>query len=257
VKQAKSLTREQLYELVWRSPVTNVAKDMGISDVALAKRCRREEVPLPPRGYWAKMAAGQTPLKSPLGPKPAIVRAPPKAKPSVVVTSEPPPTAPKPEGRRAERIKSRLGRDDHLETFWCKIDRYQREYRFGVNWHPHKYNRESWRENDCLIVFATIRSKTRRPYSKVELRVIPADFPRQQINHDLKSIGGAWTERQKKGSLICSAHVPADAFHGICEAMGRNDFVELVVEVRNLQRGHGSISGIDFDPEPADLPEDE
>jgi hypothetical protein len=46
-----TLPRTQLYELVWSTPVTEVAKEFGISDVALAKRCRALRIPLPPRGY--------------------------------------------------------------------------------------------------------------------------------------------------------------------------------------------------------------
>jgi hypothetical protein len=34
------------------------AKHYGISDVGLAKACRRMGVPRPPVGYWAKRAAG-------------------------------------------------------------------------------------------------------------------------------------------------------------------------------------------------------
>lgn len=48
---SRELTREQLYELVWSAPVSKVAKDLAISGVALAKRCGREGVPVPPRGY--------------------------------------------------------------------------------------------------------------------------------------------------------------------------------------------------------------
>src|SRR6266513_2424706 len=35
------------------------AKRYGISDVALRKICHKLAVPLPPLGYWAKVAAGQ------------------------------------------------------------------------------------------------------------------------------------------------------------------------------------------------------
>jgi hypothetical protein len=45
-----TLTRQQLHDLVWSKPVRDVAKDFGMSDVALAKRCRAVNVPLPPRG---------------------------------------------------------------------------------------------------------------------------------------------------------------------------------------------------------------
>ncbi len=50
--------RKKLYEEVWKEPVSVVAKRYGISDTALAKACRRLTVPLPPRGYWAKVRAG-------------------------------------------------------------------------------------------------------------------------------------------------------------------------------------------------------
>ncbi len=46
--------RFQLYEQVWQEPVSKLARAYGISDVALAKVCRRLKVPLPGRGYWAK-----------------------------------------------------------------------------------------------------------------------------------------------------------------------------------------------------------
>ena len=34
-------TREALYELVWAKPMPTVAAELNISDVALAKRCRK------------------------------------------------------------------------------------------------------------------------------------------------------------------------------------------------------------------------
>ena len=39
---------------------------MGISDVAFAKRCKKLNIPRPPRGYWAKIAVGRKPAKKPL-----------------------------------------------------------------------------------------------------------------------------------------------------------------------------------------------
>ena len=63
-----TLPRSKLYELVWKTPVTELAKQFGISDVALAKRCRAINIPLPPRGYWARIAAGQKPRRPPLPP---------------------------------------------------------------------------------------------------------------------------------------------------------------------------------------------
>jgi hypothetical protein len=51
--------RTKLYEEVWAEAVTKVAARYGISDVALRKICRKLAVPLPPLGYWAKVAAGK------------------------------------------------------------------------------------------------------------------------------------------------------------------------------------------------------
>lgn len=46
------LSRNQLYERVWEKPLRDVAKELGLSDVGLAKLCRRREIPIPHQGYW-------------------------------------------------------------------------------------------------------------------------------------------------------------------------------------------------------------
>jgi len=46
-----------------------LAKQFGISDVALAKTCRRAEIPVPRRGYWAKSQAGKKVTRIPLPPR--------------------------------------------------------------------------------------------------------------------------------------------------------------------------------------------
>lgn len=61
-----SVTREDLYILVWKMPTTQVAKILGVSDVAVAKRCKKLNVPKPPRGYWAKVQSGLSPEIPPL-----------------------------------------------------------------------------------------------------------------------------------------------------------------------------------------------
>jgi hypothetical protein len=58
-----TVSREDLYELVWSKPMRELARDFGISDVALAKRCRRLAIPVPGRGYWARVDAGQQPYR--------------------------------------------------------------------------------------------------------------------------------------------------------------------------------------------------
>ncbi|HEY0980623.1 MAG TPA: hypothetical protein VGE80_00755, partial [Schlesneria sp.] len=60
------VTRKELYDQVWSEPMLHVAKRYGISDVGLAKICRKQKIPCPPRGHWAKKAAGQSPIQIPL-----------------------------------------------------------------------------------------------------------------------------------------------------------------------------------------------
>jgi hypothetical protein len=46
--------------------MARLAEQYGISDNGLAKICRREDIPYPARGYWAKYAVGKAPERSPL-----------------------------------------------------------------------------------------------------------------------------------------------------------------------------------------------
>jgi len=64
-----AVDRRKLYEQVWSIPCARLAVLYGISDVGLAKVCRRYSIPRPPRGYWARLAAGQHVRKPPL-PRP-------------------------------------------------------------------------------------------------------------------------------------------------------------------------------------------
>ena len=55
----QGMTRRQLYERVWSTPMKRLAPELGLSDVGLAKLCRRANIPVPPRGYWARLAFGK------------------------------------------------------------------------------------------------------------------------------------------------------------------------------------------------------
>jgi hypothetical protein len=67
---ATTLTREQLYELVWSTPMLQLAKRFGLSGVGLAKICRKYNIPRPTRGHWAKKEFGKEPPRAPLPPAP-------------------------------------------------------------------------------------------------------------------------------------------------------------------------------------------
>jgi len=59
----KEMSREELFALVWEKPTSEIAQDLGISDVAVGKLCAKLQVPKPPRGYWARVEGGQKPRR--------------------------------------------------------------------------------------------------------------------------------------------------------------------------------------------------
>ncbi|MDB5344324.1 MAG: hypothetical protein JWP89_2701 [Schlesneria sp.] len=63
-----TVTRTELYKLVWDEPMTKVAARFGHSDTAIAGACRRHNIPRPSRGYWAKKRAGK-PIRKPRLPR--------------------------------------------------------------------------------------------------------------------------------------------------------------------------------------------
>ncbi len=54
-----TLTREELYNEVWTEPMATLAPKFGLSDVGLAKICRRLHIPVPGRGYWRQKEVGR------------------------------------------------------------------------------------------------------------------------------------------------------------------------------------------------------
>ncbi|MDU9027638.1 hypothetical protein [Pseudomonas mediterranea] len=44
----------ELFDRAWSTPVLRLAQEIGVSDVALSKACKKAGIPLPRRGYWAK-----------------------------------------------------------------------------------------------------------------------------------------------------------------------------------------------------------
>ena len=62
------ISRSKLYEQVWTVAITRLSKKHGLSDVGLAKICKKHNIPRPPRGYWARKAAGYNVKRLPLPP---------------------------------------------------------------------------------------------------------------------------------------------------------------------------------------------
>ncbi len=48
-------TDDELMLLVWQKPRTIMAKEFGVSDNAIIKRCKQKKIKMPGRGYWQKI----------------------------------------------------------------------------------------------------------------------------------------------------------------------------------------------------------
>ena len=54
-----TLTRKELYDLVWTEPLSRLAKKYKISDNGLRKICKRMNIPIPAMGHWQKIQYGK------------------------------------------------------------------------------------------------------------------------------------------------------------------------------------------------------
>ncbi|MEA3349867.1 MAG: hypothetical protein U9Q82_04525 [Chloroflexota bacterium] len=52
------ISKEELAQLVWEFPKTKIAEWYGVSDKAIAKRCKIFGIESPGRGYWRKAETG-------------------------------------------------------------------------------------------------------------------------------------------------------------------------------------------------------
>ena len=94
------LTRLELFQRLWREPLSSVAADLGLSASGLAKLCDRTAIPYPTRGHWAKARAGRA------GPTPDLPPAPEGASDQIRITPGHP---------TARRTPVRLSPEDRRE----------------------------------------------------------------------------------------------------------------------------------------------
>lgn len=59
-----TMTRRQLYDMVWKEPLSQLSKKYKISDNGLRKVCRSMKVPFPRYGYWQMVKYGKKPVKT-------------------------------------------------------------------------------------------------------------------------------------------------------------------------------------------------
>ena len=54
-----TITREKLYEEIWRRPMSKVAADWGVPFSSIAKACIEMNVPRPASNHWQLVARGR------------------------------------------------------------------------------------------------------------------------------------------------------------------------------------------------------
>lgn len=88
-QDVKTLSRSDLYTLVWAEPMSKIAPRFNLSDVGLKKICRKNRIPVPGRGYWRRVQTGR---RVPQTPLPRMEHAP------MIEIAVRPPAPPAPQG---------------------------------------------------------------------------------------------------------------------------------------------------------------
>ncbi|MFZ0744756.1 MAG: hypothetical protein WAM85_10115 [Terracidiphilus sp.] len=225
------LTREELYDLVWAKPVTQVAHQFEISDRAMAKICAKKQVPVPPRGYWAKKSAGKD---VPAIPLPEFVTKPPKEKNDKVIPAQETAKNPKLHSvfdERHQTIRKALKqfRNALAEAidYTVRIDGWNCDYSFGLNasYDPlHRDNEVSflfeapYSEHRDLVLRGVFLEPKKVREKKLEVRFVrKPHLEKRAVKENLhryeesppRSVGGF----MKQGNYIMAyLSIPEDAF---------------------------------------------
>jgi hypothetical protein len=140
-KKPVTLSREELYALVWATPISRLAGQYGLSDNGLAKICRRLDVPYPPRGYWARKAAGKKVTQSPLPAVHPSTRTQVMITPSLPAELPPQPPSELEEGLAAARrltanlkVPAKLNHPHQIVAGWIEERQREREQAKRYSW---------------------------------------------------------------------------------------------------------------------------
>lgn len=66
--KAITVSRQELYDRIWTTPVTELCREYGIRTADLVELCERHDIPRPPNGHWVKKLHGKSDPQRPLPP---------------------------------------------------------------------------------------------------------------------------------------------------------------------------------------------
>ena len=176
----QTVTREQLYEQVSSAPIWTLCQRYGLSDNGLWKIRRRLNVPVPQRGYWAKVEAGHKVRKAAL---------PREAMQSVAQIH----VAPKPLRSEAD------GEDDTWLEERVAFERAEANAIAVVmeprRWHPVVQRLHEFFEQDAKEVEASRKADERYQ-----------SWPEWRKQRDWNGDGMKWHRVARNGELMPAAH---------------------------------------------------
>jgi hypothetical protein len=101
------ISRENLHERVWATPINHLADRLGVTATYLTKLCEAQNVPRPPPGYWQKKAVGKS------GPRPELPTAVPDGQTGLSIKAPPSPVRRRNSTKRVDTITPRLKAGRH------------------------------------------------------------------------------------------------------------------------------------------------
>ncbi len=259
-KDHLGLTREELYSLVWAKPMTEVGQDFHVSDRAMAKVCARRQVPVPPRGYWAKKNAGKSVPKLPL---PEFVVKPPKEMKAKVTPAQQAPDKRKVKSGFEERnqtIKKALKefRKPLSEAidYTVRIESWNCDYSFGLDSSYDPLHRDEglaflhespFFEDRDLVLHGVLLAPAKLKDRKCEARLVRrAHLDEKAIEEDLhryeesppKRVGGF---SKQDDSILVILAIPEDAFALAHQNAAAHKINFMTLQGEKLRYGRGDI----------------
>jgi hypothetical protein len=155
IQSIADVPREELYSLVWESPLSHLAPRFGVTGSVLARQCEKLSVPYPPPGYWSKRQVGKTvpipPLPTmapapelplPVARRSSLAQAPSASKPVFATGAKPaavprpPPPEPELDALTALHPKVRAWLADHAQEQKKRIQENKRRAGEAWAWTP-------------------------------------------------------------------------------------------------------------------------
>jgi hypothetical protein len=213
--QPVTLTREQLYDLVWSKPMTAIATEFGVSSVAFANYCKKLGVPRPTRGYWQQIQWGQKPERDSLPPRTSATRAS-----IVIVKHEPHEVIPQASSGAPKTLVSASLRNPH-----AAIAQLQQELR------------GSWRRQDGESVAGAGHPvfSAAGPATHRGLRILDALFKAlDERGHTVRLCDAPRAERRRRLEVIVTGKPSVEVW--LTEHLDRSEHVMTERERRDTER---------------------